>query len=317
MSKLITNRFNLPTPMFRALSLDTYKGGGDISVTRLIAPPRQVALRKHHADEITEDASDRIWSLLGQAVHVILERSAEEGTEVETRLKMDILGWTLTGQPDIMEKATISDYKVTSVAVLGFDKPEWEQQINLQAMLHRHHGDEIYNTRIIAILRDWSKRKSKYEKDYPPCAVQVISFPTWEQTRAIAFAQERMGLHQRAWKAFVKSKYDPNSLPLCTPEERWHRGHAFAVKKMDIKTGKVNKKSDRLLLTREAAEKFIQDNTPTLPKNKKFAPIQERPGEDVRCMDFCDVGPFCPHYRQLVALRDLAAGPAESDDNED
>lgn len=115
--RTITNDAELPVPMFNALAHDGYVGGGDISSTRLIAPPRIVTLRKFHENEITEDASDRIWSLLGQSTHAILERSVKPGQEkeiiVETRLSMPFQGiersdsdtgfwrWIVTGQPDV------------------------------------------------------------------------------------------------------------------------------------------------------------------------------------------------------------------------
>ncbi len=56
--------------MFRALSHDGYTPGAkpfDISVTSLIGPPKIFQLRKRHSEEITEDASDRVWTLLGQS----------------------------------------------------------------------------------------------------------------------------------------------------------------------------------------------------------------------------------------------------------
>ena len=62
--RTITNKYGLPSSLYNALANDPYVGGGDISITRLIAPPRIVALRKRHEAEIVEDASDRIWSLL-------------------------------------------------------------------------------------------------------------------------------------------------------------------------------------------------------------------------------------------------------------
>ena len=33
-----------------------------------------------HGEKITEDVSERIWSLFGQSVHAIIERSAQDGT---------------------------------------------------------------------------------------------------------------------------------------------------------------------------------------------------------------------------------------------
>ena len=116
----ITNNFGLPEPMFRALSHDGYMAGtkkADISVTTLIGPPKINQLKKRYSDQIVEDASDRVWALLGQSVHKVLELAGGEEEMTEKRLYAEINGWTLTGQTDLYEtkNKTISDFKVTSV----------------------------------------------------------------------------------------------------------------------------------------------------------------------------------------------------------
>ena len=85
---IITNHSKLPLAIERAVVNDPYdSSGSDISTTRLIAPPRIVALQKKHQNEIEEDVADRIWSLLGQSVHHIIERSAENTNDIsEVRL---------------------------------------------------------------------------------------------------------------------------------------------------------------------------------------------------------------------------------------
>lgn len=310
--RTITNRFGLPSSLYAALVNDPYVGGGDISVTRLIAPPRVVALRKKHESEIVEDASDRIWSLLGQSAHLVAERAAAglKQVKAETRLFMPFDGlmkpdgqrwrWQLSGQPDVYEEGVISDYKVTSVWSFMFgDKPEWDQQLNLQAMLHRFKGDAVEQVQIIAILRDWQKRKAKFEKDYPPINVHVLSFPVWSFKDQQDFALEKIMLHQTVQKNFKLSSFDPESLPLCTPDERWYRGAGFAVKRYHVKTGNVNKKADRLFGTEAEATQYMLDNSRAIPKNTAYAPIEKRPGENIRCIDYCDVAMFCPFGRKL------------------
>lgn len=325
MPRTITNRQGLPSSLYNALSRDTYVGGGDISITRLIAPPRMVALRKRHENEIVEDATDRIWSLLGQAAHVVAERAAGNDVIVETRLSKRIAGipkpdstlweWDVSGQPDVYEKKDqiVSDYKITSVWSFMFgDKPEWDQQVNLQAMLHRHKGDEVKGVRIIAILRDWQKRKAQYEKDYPAMAAHVVNFPLWTLEQQIEFAEDRVKLHQKAQKEFKLSGYNGDVLPLCTEKERWFRGAKFVVKRKQIKKDTINKKADRLADTKEEAEKYIRENP--APKNTEYMPVEERPGENIRCLNYCDVWSFCPFGKALHAAQPLVN--QKSDDDE-
>jgi hypothetical protein len=106
--------------MYRALAHDGYMAGqrkADISVTTLIGPPKINQLKKRHSDFIVEDASDRVWALLGQSVHKVLELAGGEDEMTEKRLYKEINGWTLTGQTDLYETGNkvISDFKVTSV----------------------------------------------------------------------------------------------------------------------------------------------------------------------------------------------------------
>ena len=70
-----TNKLNLPQPLVSAIVNDKYDSGtSDISVTSLLKPYQLRALERHH-DKLTEDIADRIWSLLGQVIHGILERA--------------------------------------------------------------------------------------------------------------------------------------------------------------------------------------------------------------------------------------------------
>lgn len=327
MPRTITNNANLPRPMFNALAHDPYVGGGDISITRLITPPRIVTLRKFHADEIVEDAADKIWSLFGQAVHYINEKSADKTVRVETRLQMPIQGisnddgilkWQVSGQPDVydLNDFSIFDYKVTSVwSVIFGGHKDWDEQINLQAMLHRHKGDKVLAGSIIAIMRDWQVRKARFERDYPPLAVKVIPIPLWPQGQAIDFAQSRVRLHQQAQQDYLASGKDVEVLALCTPDERWYRGGSFAVKRAQ-KTGKVNKKADRLFDTREGAEKYMAENRSRIPTGTTYAPIEERPGENIRCLDYCDVADFCPFGRKLKSSLQIKFSEPTPDEEE-
>ena len=280
----ITNNHGLPAPMFRALSHDGYTAGSkpfDISVTSLIGPPKIFQLRKRHGEEITEDASDRVWTLLGQSVHKVLELAGGETEQTERRLYMDINGWTLSGQTDLYEteNKTISDFKVTSVFsfMLG-TKSEWEAQINLNAMLWRSYGYEVKKGQIVAILRDWQSSKAEYENDYPKCAVHIVDIPLWSEEECIAYATERVALHQAAGK-----KLD-DDIPECSPDERWAKADTFAIKKDG------GKRAVKVCSTMEEAQNL-------LPSYGAKHSIETRAGGDIRCERFCSVAPFCNYYK--------------------
>jgi hypothetical protein len=81
----LTNRLNLPDALVAAIANDSYVGGGDISVTKLIDSPQIRTLGRKYKDSIVVDVSERIWALMGQAVHTVLER-ANTSAVVEQRL---------------------------------------------------------------------------------------------------------------------------------------------------------------------------------------------------------------------------------------
>ena len=155
----LTNRLRLPEPIVRAISNDSYtKGDADYSVTELLSPPQLVRLRREHATEITEDASDRIWSLLGQAVHTIIERASEGLPDVltETTLVLDFEGTRIKGTFDglTISSGELNDFKVTTVwKLIGGGVPEeWEAQTNIYRwMLWRLKGIEVNAIAVIAL----------------------------------------------------------------------------------------------------------------------------------------------------------------------
>lgn len=96
----LTNRLGLPRSIENAVRNDRYsRGNADISVTGLIGPARKRALEIKHADEITEDVAERIWALMGQIAHGILQR-ADDGSLTEKRLFIERHGWRISGQFD-------------------------------------------------------------------------------------------------------------------------------------------------------------------------------------------------------------------------
>ena len=69
---------------------------------------------------MTEDAADRIYSLLGQAIHTILERSeSTEDSMIERRLKALYDDISISGQIDRVDftregQVIVQDWKVAS-----------------------------------------------------------------------------------------------------------------------------------------------------------------------------------------------------------
>ena len=279
----LTNHYGIPEPIVEAISNDSYsKHEADFSVTELLQPPRIVALTKKHSDELTEDASERIWSLLGQAVHTVLERSTREGHQLpETTLFKDFEGVRLKGTADHIDLAerTIRDFKVTTVwKVVGKDRPEvpldWVWQTNIYAwFLRTSYNIAIENAEVICILRDWSKREARRNAGYPGTQAISLSIPIKSDEEVEGFVRERIALHQAAM-------VDP---PPCSAEERWAKPEKWAIKKVGA--------------TR--ATKLYDSEDEARAACGKGMLVEHRPGESTRCLDYCPVGgktKFCSQW---------------------
>ena len=285
----ITNLKGLPDAIVRAVTNDPYNPGkGHISVTKLIDAPQRRALYAKYKNSIVEDVSDRIWSLLGQSVHTILERAHKESAvKVEERLYTEVNGWTVSGQFDRLDLhgTTLDDYKVTSVWNSS-GNVEWERQLNLLRCLAWRNGYEVDTLRVIAIFRDWKKGDAERKPDYPQAAVGVIQIPVWSIQECNDYLNERVRLHQRA--------VDGDVIP-CTDEERWHEPSKFALLK------KGGKRAIRIYETRDEIGP-IPDGT--------F--VEERKGSYRRCEQYCEVAPFCTQWaeqRGPVSDAEGEAGP--------
>ena len=270
----ITNTLNLPAAIVAAVTNDPYtSGNSDISATKLIDAPQVVDLSRQHHDKLTVDVSERIWALLGQAVHTILERAGlrEQGMVVEERLYADVLGWTISGQVDRMhvDLGKLSDYKVTTVYKKN-GSDSWTKQLNVLRWLAHQNGYEVNELEIVAIFRDWRKTDSERQADYPAAAVQVIPVPVWSLEEAEDYIYERVAMHQAARKG--------TDVP-CTDTDRWYSGTKYAL----MKDG--GKRALRVVDSRAMLEPVADGYQ-----------IIERPGEYKRCAHYCDVRAFCTQW---------------------
>ncbi len=271
----ITNKHNLPQAIYCAVCKHNRKPSHDrFSVTELIAPPLIKKLKIQYWDQLEEDASERLWSLLGQAIHSVLDKVDIETALQEEKLETEVDGAILTGRIDIYhEDGLIEDYKVTSVwSFLLGEKPEWEQQLNCYAYLFRRNGFEVNRLRINAILRDWKQSEAQKNNDYPPIPFMSIDIPLWSMEYQENFIKQRIHIH--------------NTSSTCTQEEKWYRGEKFAVKKSN------NKTALRVFDTLEEAEKFVVAYQSQYPKTS--LEIEKREGEYIRCKFYCPVRNVCP-----------------------
>lgn len=291
-SKLeLTNDYNLPGPLYRALCFDGYDKGSkpsNISTTSLIGSPLIFQLKKRHGKKVVEDASSRVWSLLGQAVHVIAERAEDKDSLSEERFYMDIDGWTISGQIDIYEHGKLSDIKVTSVFAFQLEeKEDWQNQMSVNSALLRHAGFEVTAVEIAAIVKDWSRRKAEFDISYPQVPIIVKPMGLWPNEKVMEYIRQRVKLHQEA------EKLPDDEIPICTPAERWARGESWAI--MADKA----KRATAVLYSEETANERMVVLAEKNPK-KKFR-IEYRPAEDTKCLHFCPCAKYCRYGKHVIA----------------
>lgn len=280
----LTNKLNLPQPLVKAVANDGYsKGDCDISVTSLLKPPQIVQLEKRHEEEIEEDVSDRIWSLVGQSIHGILER-AEETAIAERRLYVEVDGWRIGGQMDrfVLKEGLLQDYKVTSVYKVRDGIPEdFAKQLNIYAHILRANGEEVKKLEIVAILRDWSKNAVEREEGYPEHQVAVLDVPIIPDDEVLSFMKERVKAHKEA------VSLPSEQLPPCTKEDRWAKPDVWAIMKGN------NKRAAKLCYSEEAAQVALE----TAGKGHD---IEYREGVSTRCEKYCPVKKFCSQYKKMI-----------------
>ena len=277
----ITNKTGIPSTIVNFMSRDPYdKGPADFSVTQLIDSPKISQLQEENEIEI--DAADRIWTLMGSAVHAICEGGAQPGHIIEERFFVDCGGAVVSGAVDVQEPNedgtyTIFDYKLVRAWSVMTDKPAWEQQLNLyRYMAHKAHGRNVTRIAIVAIIRDFSAKKAKFEPGYPSHPIVVIDMPLWGLDEAQGFLLKRVKLHQA-------SRSLPKPFP-CIDRERWTR-QVWAVME-----GK-KKRAVRLFYSREDAEEFLN----AFPS--KDYRIEERSKNYVRCEgNYCQVREWCDQW---------------------
>ncbi|MEQ1665890.1 MAG: hypothetical protein ABL927_10995 [Bdellovibrionales bacterium] len=283
---IFTNKHNLPDGIVNAVKNDSYtKGESDYSATGLLKPARQSALQSQHHDEIEEDVSDRIWSLLGQSIHTICERGNVSDL-VEKRFFAKFGNKTVSAQIDSlgMKSGILTDYKTTTVYKAKPNQaadPDWTAQLNIQLELMRRNGLDASQLQIIAILRDWSKNKARQEENYAPLNVAVIPIEMWPREKTVAFIEMRIALHEAA----------KSNLPECSDDERWAKPSVFAVVK-----GKraIN-----------GGVQFSEDAAQSLCAKNPGTRVEFRQGESMRCELYCSVNKFCSQYQKTIKKQEV------------
>lgn len=282
----ITNKYNLPESFVKMATSDYKVKEKRYSATQLLDSVRACQLKRRHNDELEEDVSDLIFALFGQLSHSILERTGSADTDfTEEKLitKIDDDGYELSGIFDLFspEQKLVTDYKTCSVwKVVSGDYKEWRFQLLIYAWQLRKIGFEVKSGQIIAIMRDWSKSKAKFEENYPKHQVEKIVFRFSEKD----FQNIEKWIIERFEEHKAAEKLPDDELPMCSMEERFNDGDKYAVMK------KGRKRALRVLDSEEKAKEWMKLNDGDF--------IERREGIDKKCLEYCSVCQFCKYYKE-------------------
>ena len=280
----ITNKQGLPESFVQMAKSDFTADAKTYRVTSLLKGVRETILEKRYADKIEQDVSDMIWMLFGTATHSVLEQSQETSSQIkEARLSEEINGRIISGKFDLYdeETETITDYKTCSVwKIIYGDFTDWRRQLLIYAYLMTKAGFQVNKGEIIAVAKDHSKRDAKIKADYPKLPVKKISFKFTDDD----FKQIKFWLEDKVNELKECEKLPDDALPLCTPDERYNSGDKYAVMKKGRKTAM------RVLDDYDQAQSWMQNNGGEY--------IQERKGEDKKCIDYCSACKFCDYWKK-------------------
>jgi hypothetical protein len=273
----ILNPNNLPQALVNAASPEeghTYDKDR-YSITDLIGSPWQRHLKMKHSGEVEVDVEDMTWLLMGKAFHLLMEKHSPKDAVAEHKIVINYKDVTLVGIPDLYHNGTLYDFKVTSVySFLLGEKIEWEQQLNCYVWMLKSIGIDINKVQIIAVLKDYMVRKAA-EEGYPNKPLIAVDIPLWSLEDTETYINKRIEAHKL--------------LEPCSPEERWNKPTTYAVKMKNVKTAK------RVLQTHDEAAQWMANNV----KDIKNAYIEERQGEDSKCLRYCNYSKWCQYNRYL------------------
>jgi hypothetical protein len=289
----ITNKYGLPQTFVNVLHRDSYtKGAAHLSATELLSSPQIVQLRKSHYEHLEQDVMDMVWSIIGTAVHGVLEKGADATHVVEQRLHAELDSWHISGAIDLQitkeDGIEINDYKTVGAWGVMNEKKEWEEQLNIYAWLvEKVKRQPIVALKIIAIIRDWSRRDAETKHGYPATPVASINIRLWPMEEREAFIRKRIHAHSEARFAADTG----TTLPPCTPAEMWEKETVYALKK----EGATRAKS---------LHQSLEDAEEALEKAGKGYYIETRPGERTRCKYYCQVSSYCEQYKAYLEESD-------------
>lgn len=313
----LTNKYNISDAIVKACSVDNHVTIGDISVTQLIDSPQVRMLRKHN--DVEEDVSDRIWMLMGTAVHYVVELGEIESREArqileaaEVFMKHDAkeaAEWMYRfvekhypnhRDKDILTEVTLS-HTINGMTFSG----TFDRYTISKGLLDDYKNTSVYAYINAEARKKWDAQLNVYafllrENGYEVNAAQITAifrdfsagqrFQKGYPQKPIATFPVKLYSHKKMLEYLTerirlhKNAELHNKIPDCTSKEMWATTDTFAI------TGPGRKKAIRVFPDKDLAQAFLLGDGAKYPK----AFVEVRPGERKRCDSYCAVSKVCP-----------------------
>lgn len=249
---------------------------------------------KHEADKMLVGADKSKGEQLNKVSEYLKNLVPAFFPEVESKYILEKTmsveiepGFTLYGTFDLYDKLTgfIHDYKSCSVYKWVFpeSRRQWKAQLNIYAWLLINEGYIVNGLRINPFFKDWSMSEKLRNKDYPEARIMEIPIELRSMEEIGNFISARIKLHRQA--------EIEGQLPLCTSSERWSKSDMWVCKE----SGGKRAINGSMKQTEKEAFMFIEENA---HKFKKKLIIEHRPGQSLRCQNYCPVSAHCTQWQE-------------------
>lgn len=246
--KLITNDLNIDQIIATWLAANSYTGtkeGKCISATTLLKSPQQqiLQLRAQNDENIIQvtDISTLLKSRIGTAIHADIQQCWENpqlripalqalgipneliakidvnpaipneehvNLYFEQRAEKEFMGWTVTGQFDLVVDNSLHDFKSTSTYT--YINKTKEQDYIEQGSIYRWLNPELIKDDFLTIhyiFTDWNKNFVHSREGYPPHPFVSIKLPLMSIQETESMIRNRLNI--------IEFNKDKENLPPC------------------------------------------------------------------------------------------------------
>jgi hypothetical protein len=332
MATHFTNKHNLPESFVRAVKVDRHITRGDISVTTLIDAPQIRQLKRKY--DVVEDVSDRVWALMGTAVHHVLELADVANHSARTLIEASAVLSEIAKQSGDVKLEAASRYltdlaksrfpeafndDIVTEAVLSveFDgmilSGTFDRLVKNKKLLEDYKNTSVWSYMYDEGVEKWEKQLNIYRymiKKVLGVDIDTINvigiFRDWSEAEMKRSQQNYpkapvMRVNVRVWSYDETEEYIMNRIRLHAAADLGVITECTGKERWSsTDTYKVTtsgrKRSIKNFPSKAMADRFIEENQFKEPG--MF--VVTVPGESRRCDKWCPVRDVCPQNKKRL-----------------